>query len=211
MKEKIVRKIVEIAFIVRYWALFILLGVLGFVTYRVYSFSKPDNQIRDTISVFTGGAVLITLFYYFINYEYTQRKFKYDIKSSKDLLSFNIAMEWQKEHMTKNLAILYKFYCKNKSLLEDGKCRKFQKRLDSPEYEESYSSLLVVLNFMESVSLAVKQGIMDEEFIKGFFGSVFIMQYNRYQPYIEYRRKNIQNPKIWENFTYLSNKWLSCN
>jgi hypothetical protein len=66
-----------------------------------------------------------------------------------------------------------------------------------------------MLNFLESISLGVLQGIMDEEFIKGFFGSVFKNQYNTYIVFIEYRRREKQNPKIWNSFTTLAFKWIN--
>lgn len=209
MREKIVKGLVNFFFVARYWALFFLLAILGFITNKVYH--ATGSTIRDAVAVFAGGAVIITIFYAFINYEYAQRKFKHDIKSSKEVLSFNIAMEWQREYMTKNLEILREFYLKHKCLLENQNCNEVQSKLDKPKYNDHYTSLLVVLNFLESVSLGVKQGIMDEEFIKGFFESVFALQYSRYNSYIEYRRSTKNAPKLWINFTDLSKKWLNCS
>ena len=208
MKEKIVRKLIEVIFIARYWLIFLLIVALGYITY--YVSKKPEIEIRDIVAVFTGGAVVITIIYHILNYEYAQRKFKFDIKSSRDLLSFNIAIEWQKEFLSKNTFELYKFYIKYKSLLENGLMQDFQNELDKDENEEFYNSLLTVLNFLESVCLGVKQGIMDEDFIKGFFQSVFSVNYSRYKVYIEYRRNLHQNANIWKNFTELNEKWLSC-
>ena len=207
-KEKLVRKAVEIIFIVRYWVIFIMLAALSFITYHVSCL--PDTQIRDTVAVFTGGCVIISVFYAAINYEYTQRRFKHDVKTAKDIASFNIALEWQKEYMTKVQNTVRVFYVKNKQLLDDGTPRKFQDELDKPENDDAYTALVVMLNFLESVCLGVKQDMMDEEYVKGFFGTVFAMQYNRYISFIEYRRRDKQNPKIWKSFTTLSEKWISC-
>ena len=207
MKEKIIRQVIDYMFIVRYWVVLILMSGLVWFTYHVYVL--PGTTIRDAVAVFAGGSVLITVFYQLINYEYTQRRFKYDIKTSQNLLSFNVVLEWQKDYMTKHTNDLRNFWMKHKCFLEDGMPRKFQEELDKPENDGPYTSLMVVFNFLESVSLGIRQGIMDEEFVKGFFQSMFIKQYHRYQPYIEYRRRETQNPKIWENFTYLSDKWLS--
>ncbi len=207
-KEKIVRKVIEIVFIVRYWVILILMGGLGYLTY--YVAHLKESQIRDTVSVFTGGCVVISVFYAFINYEYAQRKFKHDVKTGRDIASFNIAMEWQKEYMTDKANELGRFYRAHKQLLEDGMPRKFQDELDKDENEKAYVALIAVINFLESVSLAVNQGIMDEDFIKGFFGSLFVQEYNRYIGYIEFRRRQKQNPKIWKSFTDLSQKWISC-
>ena len=208
MREKLVRKIVDNIFIIRYWVVLILMAILIWFTYHVYH--KPGTQVRDVIAVFAGGSVLITIFYQLINYEYSQRKFKHDIKSSKDTLSFNVALEWHKEFMTSNVNTLYKFYKLNKTFLDDGAPRKFHEELEKEENEKFYDALLSVFNFLETLCLGVKQGIMDEEFIKGFFNSLFIVQYNRYITYIEYRRREKQNPKIWVNFTTLSEKWITC-
>lgn len=208
MKERIIRNIVEIGFIIRYWAIFFLLITVSWLTYLQYKSSS--GNIKDAIAVFAGGAVVITILYAFLNYEYTQRKFKHDVKSGKDVLSFNIAMEWQKEFMTKCCRNLDDFYEKNKKLLEDGKNREFHEELCKPENNDAYYALMSIINFFESISLGVKQGIMDEEFIKGFFRSIFFSEYNKYKNYINYRRQVKQNPKIWHNFSALSEKWLSC-
>lgn len=208
MKEKIARKIVEVVFIIRYWVVIILMLLLAWLTYYIYRL--PNTDIKDVVSVFTGGSVLITVFYLVMNYEYNQRKFKHDIKSSRDLLSFNTALEWQREYMVKNQNLARNFYLKYKHLLDDGKLRKFQAQLDRDENEDSYSALLCVLNFLESICLGVKQGIMDEDFIRGFFGTLFILYYTRYVSYINFRRREKQNNKIWNNFTTLSEKWLNC-
>jgi hypothetical protein len=208
MKEKFVRNILEFAFNVRYWFLFLLLIGLTWLTYHVYQL--PNTQIKDVVTVFAGGAVVITIFYLFLNYEYTQRKFRHDIQSARDSHSFNIAMEWQKEYMMKCIMKVDDFYEKNKTLLEDGKNREFHDELVKPENNETYYALMTQVNFFESVSLAVKQSIMDEDFIKGFFRSIFISEYNKYKNYIDFRRQVKHNPKIWCNFTTLSEKWLSC-
>jgi len=209
MKEKIVRRIIEVAFVIRYWALLILLGALVYITW--YVAALPGVLVRDTVAVFTGGAVVITLFYHILNYEYSQRKFKHEIKASKDMVSFNTAMEWQKEYMNKNNNILHAFFVKHKTLLQDGLNRQFQEELEKPENDENYGAFLAVINFMESVCLGVKQGIMDEGFIKGFFRSTFKDTYITYKKYIEFRRDLKHNPKIWNNFTELCEKWITCD
>jgi hypothetical protein len=208
MKEKLIKKIIETVFVIRYWIVIIMLIVLIAFTYKIYYLK--DSTIRDTVAVFAGGAVLITIFYHILNYEYSQRKFKHEIKSSRDILSFNTAMDWQKEFLTKSCDLSIDFYEKNKELLQDGLYRKFHEEINKEENNQYHSALLTVLNFFESISLGVKQEIMDETFIKGFFQSLFVGQLNKYRGYINYRRELKQNPKILCNFTELSEKWLSC-
>lgn len=207
MREKIIRTIVETAFILRYWVILILLGAL--VALTVYVSHLPDIQIRDIVAVFTGGSVVITIFYHVLNYEYSQRRFKHDLKTSKELQTFNIAMEWQKEYMSRHNRSLYKFYLNNKKLLENNRLQKLQEKLDLPENEEYYDSLFTVLNFLESIGLGIRQGMMDEKFLEGFFGTVFANNYSRWNAYIEFRRKQKQNKKIWQNFTEIAEDWAN--
>lgn len=206
MKEQIIKRIVEIAFVIRYWTTLFLLIILSYTTYKVYQLE--GYQIRNAVAVFTGGCVIITVFYHVLHYEYTQRRFKHDIKASKDLLSFNTALEWQKEFLTNQCVLARRFYRKYKEMLDDRSCRLFQAEIEKDENEKFLLATHSVLNFLESISLGVKQGLIDDDFIKGFFRGIFVVYYNRYLPYIEYRRRFTSNVKIFEEFTNLAERWM---
>lgn len=207
-KEKIVKFLVENAFKSRFWVLVVGLFLISYIAYKVNQ--KHPNELRDTISVITGGCVILALFYSIISYEYNQRKFNHDIKTSRETLSFSIACEWYKPPTSDFMKTSIKFYKKHQNLIEQTNAKAFHDELEKEENEESKAAIFGILNYFESIALGVKQNIMDEEFIKGFFGSVFATYYNDYLFYIEYRRKIKQNTKIWKNFTTLSNKWIDC-
>lgn len=203
--EKIVKFIVENLFNLRFWIL--IAGAVGifFVAREVDSDGK--STIKDIIQAITGCSVIIALFYTIITYEYNQTKFKHDIKTSKDTLSFNIALEWHRPVMVDHLKTCAEFLQNNKTLIDQNKAHDFDLELEKKEHVDQKRALLSIFNYFECISLGVKRGIMDEEFTKGFFKSIFAQFLREYQFYIDYRRKKHANSGMWCNFTELACRW----
>ncbi|MFZ6023208.1 MAG: DUF4760 domain-containing protein [Bacteroidota bacterium] len=193
-REKMIRFLVDNIFKFRFWVLFIGLCLIFYLGYRVDQ--NPKSELKDIVSVLTGGCVILALFYSIITYEYNQRKFKHEVKTSRETLSFNVACEWYKPPMAEYMKTAAKFYLQHKQLIEETNAKKFHDELEKEENENAKIALFGILNYLESIALAVKQEIMDEDFIKGFFATVFASNYNSYLFYIEYRRKIKQNQRI---------------
>lgn len=189
---------------------FILLAGCVFIAWLAYNVSThKDSTTKDVVEVVTGGVIVLTLFYHMINYENDQTKFKHDVKLSREKLSFNIATEWHKEPMVNYMKILKEFLKKHEPLLKENDAKNFHDTIENENNIEEKKALIAVFNYFESISLGVKQGIMDEEFVKGFFGSIFVQYCQEYSFYIEYRRRIKKNQRIWNNFTILANKWIN--
>jgi len=207
--ERVINKVIRFVFYYRLAIVFLCTIALLLFSVSVWESSVPTEKLKNLATVLTCGSIIIAIFYSILNYEYTQIRFKHDKKTAKEILTFNIASEWHKDPMAENIKIASKFLKKCKPFVEESNAKRFHEEIENEQNEDSKKALLALFNYFESISLGVKQGIMDEDFIKGFFSTAFQQYFNQYSFYIEYRRKVRGNPKIWNNFTTLANNWLN--
>lgn len=205
--EKSIRWIVRNFFKRRFFIL--LLGCAGIALIAINVSKDPTTTTKDLVQIVTGGVIVLTLFYHMINYENDQMKFKHDVKIFREKISFNIATEWHKIPMVDYMQTLKTFLKKCEPLLQENDAKTFHDTIENEGNEEQKKALIAVFNYFESIALGVKQDIMDEEFIRGFFGSIFAQYYQEYAFYIEYRRRIKKNPRIWINFTNLAGRWVA--
>ncbi|HEV8514235.1 MAG TPA: DUF4760 domain-containing protein [Cyclobacteriaceae bacterium] len=204
--EKVTKFLVENIFKGRF--IFLIIGVIGI--YFIVKYVSEDQSVsrKDLVQVITGCALIIALFYTIITYEYNQRKFQYDVKNSRDILSFNISKEWHDPTLVGYSKTCHEFMRQCHKILKEVDANKLHEALEAPENGDQKMALLSIFNYFESISLGIKQGIMDEDFIKGFFKSVFTHYYNEYNFYILHRRVVKKNQRLWQNFTSLAQKWI---
>jgi len=208
--EKVVNWIIKAVFYYRIGLVLLALAFIGYLEYRYWNNLGNTDKVKNFVAILTGGSIVIGIFYSILNYEYSQIRFKHDSKTSRDVLSFNVANEWHKVNMVEAQKVAKKFLRKCQPLLLDNNAKKFHDELEDERNENRKAALISIFNYFESLSLGVKQGIIDEQFIRGFFGSIFESYYNEYIFYIEYRRRVKKNAKIWIHFTQLAQKWINC-
>ncbi len=189
--------------------LFVLLAIiiLSVLTVKVWNFSEKTDKYKNISTVFALGSIVIGIFYSILNYEHNQIKYKYDIKSSKNTLSFNAACDWHRPTMVENLKITKQLYDEHKHLIDDNRAVDFFGILE--KNETARSALVSILNYLECISLGVKHEILDYDFMKNYFYSVFQIYTNSYGFYINYRRTVYNAPETWVCYTDLAQKWLT--
>lgn len=198
-----------IDFVFYYRLIFVLACITGVIILmlRTVHQSAPPDELKNAVLVLTGGSIIIGIFFSLLNYEYNHNKNKRDVKTAKAILSFNTALEWHKPHIVENLKITKTMYDTHKHLIESNKSSEFFDLLEKDE--KARAALVSIFNYLECVAVGVDQGIMDANFIKTFFCSLFKTYYSDYEFYISYRRKKYSNPKTWVNFTNLAQQWNS--
>ena len=203
--DKIINWVVGFIFYYRLVFVLIALGIIYFFETRVWQSYSGDERLKTMATVLTGGSIIIAIFYSILNYEYNQTKFRHDVKTSRDVLTFNTASKTHDPAMIKNFRIIKEFYKKNKDLINGNQLDAFNKLLN--EDTETRASFISIFNFFECVSLGILQGIIDEKFTKEFFKTIF-SEFNTYfGAYIEYTRKEFGTPRIFRNFTNLAERW----
>ncbi|MDI9364045.1 MAG: DUF4760 domain-containing protein [Flavobacterium sp.] len=190
---------------------FVVIWISTTLIAALYLKYVKNETIKDVLPLVTCSIIIMTLFYHVINYEHNLRKFNHDIKIARETLSFNTATEWHKPTMIEHMKNFAQKIENFQNLVDQSNGKEFSLELDKLENEELKTSIVCMLNYFESISLGVKQGITDEDFINGFFKTVFTNYYYKLNFFIEYRRKQRQNQKIWANYTHITQKWLSCD
>lgn len=91
--EKIINDIVGFIF---YYRLVVVIAVITFTvlfSIQVYNTSSLEEKLKNLSIVVACGSIIIGIFYSVINYEHNQIKFKHDISSARNALSYTTASE----------------------------------------------------------------------------------------------------------------------
>jgi hypothetical protein len=202
--EKGVNRIISFVFYYRLAFVILALVGIGFFDYYVWAGSTPENKLKNAALVLTGGSIIIGIFYSLINYEHNQLKFKHEIKNSRETLTFTIACKMHDIEMINHFKAVKSFYEKHKqNIANNGDAVNQALKEDT----ETWGSLIVAFNYLECIAIGVQQGIIDEEFIKTFFKTIFRDYNNFYGNYFVYLRKERNSNSTYKNFTDLANKW----
>jgi Domain of unknown function (DUF4760) len=205
--EKPLNALLEFIFYYRLVIVSFAIGLLIYLAKHFWNSSPALDQLKNCALVLTGGSICIGIFYSIINYEHTQLKYNYDIKSSRYTLTFNAASDWHRPTMVENLKITKKLYDENKHLIDDNRAVEFFQILEKDE--PAKSALVSIFNYLECISLGVNHGILDDDFSKKYFYTVFQLYNNNYGFYISHRRILNNSPETSIHFTNLAQKWLN--
>ena len=97
-----------------------------------------------------------------------------------------------------------------------------QKDIDNPDYsdcadEKQYDrisqdpklkvKLLQVLGIFEDISIAIRRGIVDEQFLKDSLRSMVLLYYHGFEGYIKGLRRKTSNPRYYLELENLKNEW----
>lgn len=188
------------------WVL-IAIGITGYSSYVIWCSSIDAEKLKNCAIVFSAGSVIIGIFYSIINYEHNLSKFKHDVKSAKDVLTFNTACNMHNPDTIGHFRTIELFYKANEALFKSNKNNEINELfLAQPE---SRVSFIVILNYFESISVGIDQGIMDEAFIKDFFKTIFMEYFKKFDSYIGFLRNESNSDRIFVKYTALAQKWKS--
>jgi len=73
------------------------------------------------------------------------------------------------------------------------------------------SEINTILNFFEEMSLAIKNKLVDENTLYEFFKGIVLTYVEKFEPWMEVRRKNSKNKKIFQALTELRDRWQNGN
>lgn len=149
----------------------------------------------------------MAIFYTVLNHEVSHYRYKKDRIAARKNASFHIVSEWHREGIVVYLKTTKKLHEEYKHLIEENRSKEFSELLD--KNEDARSAIISLFNYFECISLGISQQIHDEEFMRSFFRGIFIAYLNDYEFYIQYRRKKLNNSRIWKEFTDLAARWRS--
>ncbi len=187
-----------------YILLIVIILIIGSVYF--YNYDEKDGRLKDTCQALTGALTVLAISYAFLTYEFNYRKSVTETKKNKELLTYNTASEWSKPHMLDYQIILDDFYQSHDSNDPDYYKKFFDDLMDQKNIEVR-KAFACIFNYLETISLAVRQDLVDVEFTKIFLYDIFEFYYNTYKGHIKYREEKRNVSDLWYTFTHLAQEW----
>lgn len=203
--EPFVNRAIGFIFYFRLIWVTIAIIITGITSYLIWISSTDSEKLKNCAIVFSAGSIIIGIFYSIINYEHNLTKFNHDVKSARDILTFNTACKMHDAGTIGHFRNIDIFYKNNERAFKEHRNMEIQALF--VENQEIRVSLIVILNYLEAISIGIEQGIMDEAFMKGFFKTIFIETHQQFNSYIEFLRNDRNSNRIFIKFTTLAHKW----
>lgn len=190
------------------WLITVIFVILSFSTFIYLKYialwdTKESFDYSSKLSL-TVLAVL-TLLYHLHNLE---NQIKTQEKNNRQNLSkytYDVCADFRKPMMIDINEDLRKLIIIESKNLEKNKIDEFNDFIEKEENSKYRKSLIITLNYFESISAMVLAGDLDNDIVKRLFGKLFGRYYDKLKHYIEYRQ--INSPRSWSNFEKLSKKW----
>lgn len=205
MRPKWLENLVNNLFLLRYIICFVI--TIAIIAFSIFLYSYKHWHFKDIAQVCTGFFIVITLFFTALNYEFTANKTLTDRKSAKDTLTFSTAAEWHKPPLRDYQRVSIQFEDQFMASKPFRTIEDFENFINDPTRIDFKESVKGILNYFETVSIGVSNGLIDNAFIEKFYRSIFRTYYVDYYFYINNRRVRTGNHTVWVNFTNLAEEW----
>jgi hypothetical protein len=187
----------------------LVLTVLVLLVLGIYALHLHDSsiQIGELIKIGTGGSVVIAILYSIMTYELNIKKNALDHRVRKGASTYSAASDWHKAPMIDYARISAKFLESPTYALLKTDIPNFFIEFAKDENIDQRKSLISILNYFETISVANNSEIMDDIFVQKYFKSIFYEYYDNYIVFINVRRKVKTKETIWIEFTNLVEQW----
>lgn len=182
---------------------FILLILLALYLHR----EEPELKKSEIIKILNSGLVIIGVIYSILTYESNQIKNRHDTRVRKTTATYNAIGEWHVSPMMDYSKVCKEFESKKEYELLQNDIGAFMIEFNKDINFEYRRSLICILNYFESMAVAVSEDLMDELFMRKCFRKLFSDFYDSYFPLIQERRRINNDHEIWREFTTLVERW----
>ena len=212
----------------------IVVTILAVVLYVLLS--KDGAKIEGTMAIFAAGIALTALIYTAMNVhlvsanqmqtievqkqaievqkQATQiqeqarqlQQLAIDIQhedkiTRKKIYASNLVQQWNEPETTK-LTIVAQALDKEVMDLKPGEVSDLLQK-----DKDKQRAVFLVLNFLESMALAIKYDLADEQFLRAFFQDIFRVYYFTLQTFIQSEISRRQDLNVFPEFRALVEKW----
>lgn len=168
---------------------------------------EPRIAYSEIARFIVGGLVAIGIYYSVLTFEFNVKKSKEDRRIQKSSATFTILSAWY------NTPIVD--YSKSISLFERGADYQnlkshmdvFLAWFDSNEEAavELRRAIGGMFNYFEVIASGIRERVIDEQFVRRYYGDVFTDYYNDWIAFINKRRE--KSPSMYAEFTNLVENW----
>jgi Domain of unknown function (DUF4760) len=197
--------------------------------------SKSKVEIRDIAAVFTAIVVATTCVYHAMNLKLNLTanslklkldadKWQYDIQQkaaeaasraktkeaedlhAKRLLTMEKCLEWHR--MAEKTGMARKFIARHKDLLNNSNVASFVAEIESEENSTTYRAAVIsVMNYFENLAEGINSGMLDEDYVKNIFKTMFLKYLADLQPYFDMIEKRDGENGIYKSFKKVAERW----
>ena len=203
--EQLLNGFIHFVFYYRLILVTAAIATLAITSVRVWKHAAAGEQIKSISIVFGLGSVVIGIFYAILNYENNQLKYRKDEKKAMYTLCYHSVSEWHQPGMVANLKITRQLYDQHQHLIDDNRGREFFEILE--QNEAGRSALVSILNYFECISMGIRRGLLDDDYMRSSFMTIAHTYLTNYGFYIKYRRAVHRSPSMWINFTNMVESW----
>lgn len=207
--EKAINWLVKFVFYYRLVFVSGALVIISCIGAHVYRINPPGEKLNNAALIITFGSVIIGIFYSILNYEHNQLRFRHDVQSTRETLTFTSSCKMHEAETILHFKVLKGFYDDHRSIFIQANYVEIQRRFK--ENPQARMAFIVLFNYFEGISIGVQRGIMDEEFMKEFFKTVFIEYHKYFGGYISHLRHQSQSQRVFWRFTQVAEKWSHQN
>jgi Domain of unknown function (DUF4760) len=197
--------------------------------------STNKIEIRDIAAVFTAIVVATTCVYHAMNLKLNLAanslklkldadKWQYDIQQkaaeaasraeakkaedlhAKRLLTMEKCLEWHR--MAEKTGMARKFIAKHKDLLNNSNVASFVAEIESDENSTTFRPAVIgVMNYFENLAEGIISGMLDEEYVKNIFKTMFLKYLANLRPYFDLIEKRDGENGIYKSFKKVAEQW----
>ena len=179
------------------------LGVLfiGVAIAALYFLSGQPLTIEICIDIVGAGIAITTLAYAAIHVRLIYYSQQQNLEIKRKLFSADLITQYNSPEMTKLSIISY-------ALKKDIKDLKPEEVIEYLEGNQKKKTAIVAsLNFFEKLAISIDHKLADEDLLKDYFRGIIRNNYHALKGFIELKRKENQNNRIFENFEQLTDRW----
>ena len=189
-------------------AVLVFLAFILLILLACYLHSEePELKKSEIVKIVNSGLVIIGVMYSILTYESNQIKNRHDMRVRKSAATYKAMVEWHVSPMVDYSKTCKEFESRNEYQLLKDDIEMFMQEFNKSINFEYRRSLICILNYFESMAVAISEDLMDESFMKKFFRNIFFEFYDAYFLFIEERRKMKNDHEIWYEFTTLVERW----
>ncbi|WP_375605722.1 hypothetical protein [Flavobacterium davisii] len=168
--------------------IFVILASGIFIYLKYISNWSTKDAFDYTSKITLTILAFLTLIYHLHNLE---NQIKTQQKSNQQNLAkytYDICSDFRKPAMMDINEDLRQLIKTQEQNLEKNKIKEFVDYIDKEENLKYRKSLIITLNYFESISAMVLAGDLDNDIVKRLFGKLFGRYYYKLQHYIEFRQ-----------------------
>jgi hypothetical protein len=183
-----------------------LILVLGCVTIAIEQNDKTIS-ISELAKFVVSGLVLISLFYSILAFEFNVQKNREDKRVQKSMSTYNAISDWQKSPLVDYTKTIRAFENGEHKGKLRGSMKELDEFLDGAEQADLKKAIVSTINYFEVLAGGIGENIMDEEFTRRYFKTIFTLYYKDWIQWITHRRTTEDSEHLWTDFTNLVEKW----